>query len=314
MTKINTRMAGVDVGKEHHWVMVWPDGDVIRFDNDAAGRAALRAHLSAAGVCRVGLEATGGYERDLRDELCAAGFELVRHQPAQIRFFARAGLKRAKTDRLDTRLIAQFTAENKGRPVVVDAARERLCEHLTYYQQLADDLARLRTRRDGFRDLALKADLEQRIKDLAALKRRCLADLRRVARASAELVHRIALLQSVPGIGFLNAIGLAARMPELGTLTRQQAAALLGVAPFHDTSGRHDGARHVAGGRRKVRNPFYMAGLAATRSDPQFAAFYQGLRARGKHHKVALVACMRKLLAAANLVLKQNRPWLPATT
>ncbi len=312
MVENSTRTAGIDVGKLDLWVALWPDGEPIRFSNDAAGRLALQAHLIAADVGRVGLEATAGYERDLRDVLCDAGFELVLHQPAQIRYFARARLKRAKTDRIDARIIAQFTAETEGRPVRVDPVRERLAEHLTYYEQLADDLARLRTRRDGFRDPALRADLEQRIADLATLKRRCLAELRLAAKAGADIARRIALLQSVPGIGFLNALVLAIRMPELGELSRQQAAALLGIAPFHDASGRHDGARHIAGGRRKARNLFYMAGLAAARSDPQFAAFYQALKARGKHHKVALVACMRKLLAAANLVLKQDRPWIKA--
>lgn len=311
MSEISTRTAGVDVGKEHLWAAVWPDGEPLRFDNDAAGWQALRAHLAGAGVRRVGLEASGGYERDPRDMLCQSGFELVLYQPGQVRFFARAKLRRAKNDRIDARIIAQFTAEMGGRPIVVDPLRDRLAEHLTYYEQLADDLARLRTRRDGFRDAALKADLERRIADLAALKRRCLAELRRTAKASADIAHRLALLQSVPGIGFLNALVLAVRMPELGGLSRQQAAALLGVAPFHDSSGRHDGARHIAGGRRKPRNLFYMAGLAAVRSDPQFRAFYKALTARGKHHKVALVAAMRKLLAAANLVLKQNRPWIP---
>lgn len=311
MVDPTTKVAGIDVGKAHLWLAIWPDGDPRQFANNASGREMIGAELAAAGVVRVGLEASGGYERDLRDSLQAAGFQVVRHQPAQVRSFARSKLKRAKSDRIDARMIAWFTAEaREARILPPDPERERLAERLTYYEQIADDLRRLRTRCDGFRDPAIKAELEQRIAELLALKRACLAGMRKAAKACKPMLGTIELLQSIPGIGFLNALVLAVRMPELAELNRQQAAALLGVAPFHDESGKHDGPRHIAGGRQNARNTFYMAALAATRSHPKFKAFYQGLVARGKHHKVALVACMRKLIAAANAVLKRKSPWI----
>lgn len=306
-----TKAAGIDVGKAHLWLAIWPNGQPMQFTNDAAGWQMISSHLAAAGVCRVGLEPSGGYERNPRDALHAAGFQVVLHQPAQVRSFARSRLKRAKSDRIDARMIAWFTAEaGEARVLRPDPQRERLAEKLTYYEQVTDDIARLRTRLESFRDPALKARIEERITGLLVLKDACVAEMRKDAKATETLGQAVKLLQSIPGIGFLNALVLAVRMPELAEITRQQAAALLGVAPFHAESGKHEGPRHIAGGRQRIRNTFYMAALAAVRSHPDFKAFYKQLIQRGKHHKVALVACMRKLIAAANAVLKRKSPWI----
>lgn len=304
-----TKVAGIDVGKAHLWLAIWPKGQPMQFTNDAAGWQMISSHLAAEGVRRVGLEPSGGYERDPRDALHAAGYEVILHQPAQVRSFARSRLKRAKSDRIDARMIAWFTAEApEARVLRPDPERERLAEKLTYYEQITDDIARLRTRLESFRDPVLKARIEERITGLLALKQACVAEMRKDAKAT--LGQAVKLLQSIPGIGFLNALVLAVRMPELAEITRQQAAALLGVAPFHAESGKYEGPRHIAGGRQRIRNTFYMAALAAVRSHPDFKAFYKQLVERGKHHKVALVACMRKLIAAANAVLRRKSPWI----
>jgi len=310
---LGTTVAGVDVSKARLDVVLWPQGESFALGNDASGWRALRKRLRAAGVKRLGLEASGGYERGVVEAVRDDGLEVVLLRPLQVRAFARFRGQRAKTDRIDAALIAECAAQAEERAHERPRECKEAADLLTLYEQTAGDLARLRNRLERFRDGELAALLTEPIAYLKAFRQTLLIRLRRLVRTHDQLAHRVALLQSIPGVGFLNAISLAARVPELGGMTRQQAAALLGLAPFNHDSGNWQGARHIAGGRARPRRLLYMAAVAAARCDPSMIAFYQRLIGKGKPHNVAIVAVMRKLVAAANAVIKRDTPWIPTS-
>jgi transposase len=307
--KTSTKIAGVDVGKRHLDVAVHGGEDEVRFANDAAGFAMLGDWLAQRGVRRVGMEATGGYEKGVCRFLQEAGVETILHQPLEVRLFARLKRRRAKNDRLDARLIADATARIEAVRAAADPLVVELAERMTAYEQAADLLAQARTHREHTRLADLRADLEGHIRILAARKKALAADLVRRIRARADLARRFDLVMSLPGVGAISAAALVIRMPELGAMEHGQPGALLGVAPFDRDSGQWKGQRFIGGGRQRPRRIVYMAALAARRTDPGLRAFAERLAAKGKPPKVILVAVMRKLIEAANLVLKRGAPW-----
>lgn len=311
--KITTKVAGVDVSKRHLDVAVHGEAGGARFDNTPEGHAMLAAWLAGRGVARVGLEATGGYEKGLLEELQSRGFAMVRHQPLEVRLFARLKRKRAKNDKIDARLIAAATAQVEAIKAAADPCLSELAERMTAYEQAADLLAQARTYREHTRLADLRTELDGMIRVLAARKKALAADLIVRIRSHADLAARFDLLRSLRGFGPINAAALVIRMPELGAMKRGQAAALLGVAPFDCDSGDRKGQRFVSGGRMRPRRLVYMAALAARRMDPSLKAFADRMAAAGKPPKVILVAIMRKLIEAANLVLKRGTPWVPTT-
>jgi transposase len=279
--------------------------------NDPAGWREAIAWLGQAGVERVGIEASGGYERDGIHALRRAGFTVIVHQPMQVRLFARMRLQRAKNDRLDARIIAAFTALPQPDRPAAPPALQALGDHLVFIDQLAQDIARLKTRIEHQRDPRL-ADMIRA--DIQALKSRLRDERRRLEQAVRQdqsLNRRLDLLLSIPGIGLPTALALVIAMPELGSISREQAAALIGLAPFDRDSGKHCAQRHIAGGRARPRHAVFAAALpAAYRWNRQLMALYARLTANGKSHKVALVACARKLVIFANTVLQRERPWI----
>jgi transposase len=303
------KCGGVDVGKTFLDAAV-EGGAALRRPNTPEGRADLVAFFHAHGVARVGLEASGGYEIEIRDDLGAAGLNPALVQPAQARAFARAMNLRVKTDKIDAALIAAFTSVMKT-PVRQDDPRlAPLAERLTRLEQVEEDLARMRTRRDRFRDEEMIADLEEEIARLKKRQREMVADLQRRVRACADLAKRLDLLVSIPGVGLRTALSLVIRMPELGSLSREAAASLAGMAPVTRESGRWRGEAHVGGGRKRVgRAVFAAAQAACLRWHPRLVELYKRLRAAGKHHNVAVVACARKLVIYANTVLAKGQPW-----
>lgn len=311
--KTSTKVAGVDVSKRHLDAAVHGEADEARFANDVEGFAQLGDWLVQRGVARVGLEATGGYERLVCGFLQAHSFEVVLHQPLEVRLFARLKRRRVKNDRDDARLIAAATAQVDAVKAAADPYLTELAERMTAYDQAADLLAQMRTYREHTRLADLRADLEAHIRILAARKKALAADLVRRIRERADLAARFDLIASLPGVGPITAVALVIRMPELGAMTQGQPAALLGVAPFDRDSGEWKGQRFIGGGRERPRRLVYMAALAARRVDPELKAFADRLAAKGKKPKVVLVAVMRKLIEAANLVLKRGTPWIPST-
>lgn len=309
-TSTKIAVAGVDVGKD------WLDAAVLgggteRVANSPEGHEHLIAFLRQSRVRRVGLEASGGYERALVARLRQAGLTVARLQPRQIRAYAGFKLARAKTDRLDAALIAAATAAlGEPRPAP-DPRLDAWAEHLTVIEEIEEDIARAKTRLEHLRDERLRGLLRDDIARLTARRRDELKLLLAALRADPAIARKLALVLSIPGIGERTAIALLVRLPELGTLSREEVAALVGVAPFNHDSGRHAGERRIAGGRARLRKSLFAAAQAAARQwNPALIDLYQRLKAKGKAHKLAIVACTRKLAIYANTVLARGTPWI----
>jgi transposase len=308
--KHNIKIAGVDVGKAWLDVAIHGLDEVTRVANTDAGRIALVAWLKTRQVARVGLEATGGYERAARMALDAAGFEVVVHQPLEVRLFARLKRLKAKNDRLDAALIAAVTAQVDAVKAAGDPRLADLAERLTAYEQAADLAATMKTFLEHASLKDVVKDFTTQIRSMERLKAKLAKAVLDGIKAHADLAERLKLLLSLPGVGPVVAASLIVRMPELGAMSRGQAASLLGVAPFDRDSGQFKGLRLIGGGRARPRRLVYLAALSAKRCDPGLKAFAERLRDRGKAPKVVVVAVMRKLIEAANLVLSRGQPWL----
>jgi len=300
---------GIDVAKA--WLDVATAGDEPpwRVDNDAAGIAALVERLAALAPQQIVLEPTGGLETAVTAALLAAGLVVAVVNPAQVRAFAAASGQRAKTDTLDARVLARFAARMQppARPLP-DATTQELRALLTRRRQLREMHTAEQNRRPTLPP-GLVPDLETHLRELQAHLAALDAALERVIAASPAWQAKEALLCSIPGIGPVVARTLLAHLPELGTLTRQEAAALVGVAPLNHDSGRSQRPRHIGGGRGGVRAMLYMAALTAARCDPSMHAYAERLAAYGKPTKVVLVACMHKLLTIANAIVRDGVPW-----
>jgi len=305
-----TDVAGIDVSKAHLDAALHGQDARLRVANTQAGCARLATWLSHFGVSRVGMEASGGYERLPVDELRKAGFEVALLQPRQVRAFAVYRLKWAKNDQIDAALIARCTAELDTVQAPRDARLAAMDEHLRLIEQIEADLSRQKTRSEAYRDRRLKRWITQ---EVARLERRLKAEIALLMATIArhqDLISRLRLIQTVEGVGERTALTLLILMPELGQLSREQAASLAGLAPFDDDTGMQRGHRHIAGGRFRVRRAIYAAALAASfRWNPRLINLYQRLRAKGKSHKQALVACARKLLIFVNAVVARGSAW-----
>jgi transposase len=300
---------GIDVAKE--WVDVYerPTGLTMRVANDPDGWATLVARYTAPPPTRIVLEATGGYEVGLVTQLDLAGLPPAVMNPLAIRRFAQSLGKRAKTDRLDAAVLAEYgeRVRPEPRPVPTETARQ-LQEVIARHRQLTKMLVEEKNRRQQVTALVLPsvdahiAWLEQQRAEVDRL-------LESVVASDPTWQERVRVLDSVPGIGALTATILAVGMPELGACSGSAAAALLGVAPHAQESGRRQGPRHVGGGRRLVRHAFYEAVMSTVRWDPVIGTHYRQLRDAGKPHKVALIACMRRLLGILNAMLRGGLTW-----
>lgn len=302
--------AGIDVAKAFLDLAVEGCGEVQRFANDRAGIARLVAELTRLGVRRVGMEATAGYERAVYDTLLAAGFAAVLLQPIEVRAFAVATRRRAKTDALDARLIAACVRHIGRAGTRYTALHLRLAEQMLFVEQIEEDLACAKTRLEHYSQPETRRKAAAIVKRLTVRRDRERIHLARELRADPALARRFDLLVSVPGIGERTALTLVIRLPELGSLSRQEIAALVGVAPFDVQSGHHKGAARIKGGRSRVRKALFAAALpAAYRWNPALVAFHRRLLDKGRAHKQALIACARKLVIYANAVIQRGTPW-----
>ena len=315
MTQTSTTTAGIDTSKSRLDVAVHGRTGHWQVANSLAGWRALSARLTEAGVSRVGIEATGGYERGVVGYLRAAGFTVLILQPVQVKAFGRARLRRAKNDVLDAVLIAACAASLDQDRIAPDLRLAELAEHLTFVEQVEEDIKRCKTRLEHIDEPRLRRLV---LADIDRLKARRLAQIRYIARqlrSHPDLAARLDLVLSIPGIGERTALALLIRMPELGRVSREQAAALAGLAPFDNDSGQRKGQRHIAGGRSRLRHSLFAAALpAAFRWNKALIALYSRLIAAGKAHNAALVACARKLLIYANTVVQRGTPWYERTT
>jgi transposase len=314
MTQTSTTTAGIDTSKSRLDVAVHGRTGHWQVVNALAGWRVLAAKLAEAGASRVGIEATGGYERGVVRHLRAAGFTVLILQPVQVKAFGRARLRRAKNDVLDAVLIAACAASLDQDRIAPDLRLAELAEHLTFVEQAEEDIKRCKTRLEHIDEPRLRRLV---LADIDRLKARRLAQIRYIARqlrSYPDLAARLDLVLSIPGIGERTALALLIRMPELGRVSREQAAALAGLAPFDNDSGQRKGQRHIAGGRSRLRRSLFAAALpAAFRWNKALIALYSRLIAAGKAHNAALVACARKLLIYANTVVQRGTPWYERT-
>jgi transposase len=304
---------GIDVAKAQFDIAVRPCGAQWTATHDEASIAALVGRLVALAPTLVVLEATGGREVGLVAALAAAGVPVAVVNPRQVRRFAQAVGQLAKTDALDAQLLARFADAVRPTPrSVPDAPAQQLSAFLARRQQLVAMITAER-QRFGTALPPVQVRIRSHIRWLEAELADVDGQLQAAVQASPVWREREDLLRSVPGIGPTTALTLLADLPELGSLNRKAIAALVGVAPLACDSGTLRGRRIVWGGRARVRSTLYMATLVATRFNPPIRAFYTKLCAAGKPKKVALVACMHKLLLILNAILRQRAPWAPPT-
>jgi transposase len=300
---------GIDVSKATLEVAERPEGTTQQVANEEAEIRTLVGRLGAASPALVVLEATGGYETAVVAALAAAGVPVVVANPRQVRDFGRATGQLAKTDRIDAQLLALFAERVRPTPrPLTDEITQALQALLTRRRQLLEMLMAERNRLEHA-SRAVQRSITQHIRWLEKQLARVDNDLDDMIESSPLWRAKDDLLQSVPGVGPRMSRTLLGELPELGTLTRKQIAALVGVAPHARDSGTLRGRRSVWGGRATVRSALYMSALVASRFNPVIRTFYQRLRTAGKPPKVALTACMRKLLIILNAMARTNTRW-----
>jgi len=300
---------GIDISKARLDVALRPTGGAFMVPHDETGITTVVHRLSSLAPAGIVLEATGGLEVVLTGALATAGLPVTVVNPRQVRDFARATGRLAKTDALDAQILAQFAEVMRPacRPLP-DASTQQLAALITRRRQLVEMLTAEKNRRSSA-PRGMRAQIQQHIEWLQHHVAQLDQDLTTAVQASPIWREHDELLQSVPGIGPVVTRTLLAELPELGTLTHKQIAALVGVAPLNRDSGAFRGKRTVWGGRATVRAALYMGALVAARHNRVLKAFYQRLRQGGKAPKVALTACMRKLLTMLNAMLKHRTPW-----
>ena len=302
-------VVGIDVSKD--WLDVAMGSESRRIVNDAEGIGELVNRVRDAGAQLVVMEATGGYETQAATAIAGAGLRLAVVNPRQVRDFAKATGRLAKSDRIDAHVIAAF-----GQAVDPQIVRLPDEETLELQRLIArrSQLVGMRVQ-EANRLALMKGTMRKQIKAHIAWLDKAIdevnTDLTARLRTSAAWHEKDELYRSMKGVGPITSSTLMASLPELGTLDRRSIAALVGVAPFNRDSGVFRGRRTIWGGRAQVRHIVYMAATTATRSNPVIREFYERLIARGKPHKVAMVACMRKMLTILNAMARTNTPWTP---
>lgn len=305
---------GVDVSKDHLDVAFPDRARVWRTGNDKAGLSALGRKLAELEAPQLVCEATGGYTRRLERDLAHRRIAFSRINPRQIRDFARATGRLAKTDAIDAGIILRFaqTMQPPAAPAPSEAQIE-LADLVRRRRQLVD-MAAMEKQRTAHADdgpggeriaASIRRHLDFLLGEIGEIDQRIAGQIE----ADPDLARRAELLRSIPGVGAIAAATLVAELPELGRVGKKQIAALVGVAPMNRDSGLARGEAHIAGGRASVRCVLYMATLSALRCNPPVKTFYQRLRADGKPPKLAIVAAMRKLIIAANAIIEHDRPW-----
>jgi transposase len=306
---------GIDVSKNTLDIAVHESGERWTSNNDSQSGVALATKLKQLQATSIVLEATGGREALLTAILSTADLPVIVVNPRQIRDFARATGQLAKTDQLDCRVLAHFAAaiDPPVRPLKSEQT-QHLEALLARRRQIVEMLVAEKNRLANNRDRAVVKDLQAHISWLERRLKSSDDELQRVLKQSPLWHERDQLLRTVPGVGPVLSLTLLAQLPELGNLNRREIAKLVGVAPFNWDSGQWRGSRHIWGGRAAVRAPLFMATLCAIRINPTIKSFYCRLIMAGKAPKVALIACMRKLLTILNVMVKTQTTWRIASS
>jgi transposase len=303
-------IVGIDVSKDRLDIAVRPSGEAFVVARNAAGLEQLVARLRADPPYLVALEATGGFETVAAAALAAAGLPVVIVNPAQVRSFAKAVGQRAKTDPIDAAVIAHFAAATQPEPrPLPDEATRMLADLVGRRRQIIEMIGAERQREKRVTLPRLRKSIARLLKALEKELASLDADIDDAVRGSPAWREKEDLLASVPGVGPTIARTLIAELPELGQLGRKEIAALVGLAPFTQQSGKWRGRSFIGGGRPPVRSVMYMGALVASRHNPVLKAFFDRLIAAGKPKMLALIAVARKLLTILNAILRDNRPW-----
>lgn len=313
MNKNDKVVAGIDVSKAVLDVATVPNGEVMQLANDASGIDELTKTLKSAGMDLVVMEATGGYETAVASALVGAGLRVAVVNPRQIRDFAKASGRLAKNDRIDAQVIAAFGQAIEPEIVHLPDEQTRKLEKLIVRRRQlvamrVQEVNRLGLMHGPMRK-RVKAHVDWLDKEIDKLD----VDITAGLRSSPAWRAKDELLRSFKSVGPVTSSTLVVALPELGQLDRRAIAALVGLAPFNHDSGVMRGRRSIYGGRSRVRSVLYMAATTAIRCNPGIRAFYERLKSRGKPHKVAMVACMRKMLTILNAMVRQSTPWTPET-
>lgn len=308
---MNKQVAGIDVSKGTLDVALSSGAEVMRLANDAEGIDGLVKKLKSAAIDLVVVEATGGYETAVATALVGAGFRVAVVNPRQVRDFAKASGRLAKNDRIDAQVIVAFGLAIEPEIVRLPDEDARELEALLVRRRQLVAMRVQEVNRLGLTQGAMRKNIKAHVEWLEQQIDRLDIDLTAGLRSSPAWRAKDELLRSFKGIGPISSSTLIIDLPELGQLDRRAIAALVGIAPFNRDSGVMRGRRSIYGGRSRVRTVLYMAATTAIRSNPVIRDFYQGLKARGKPHKVAMVACMRKMLTILNAMVRQSTPWTP---
>lgn len=301
---------GIDVSKDHLDVHIRPSAEIFVVPRDGAGLATLVDRLRPIAPHLVALEATGGLEAIVVAALAAAGLPVVVVNPAQVRSFARALGKRAKTDPIDAAVIAHFAEATAPeiRPMA-DGATRLLADLVARRRQIVEMIGSERQRLRHEPPIRVRRSIERLLRALEKELADIDHDIGGAVRGSPAWREAEDLLSSVPGVGPVTSRSLIAELPELGTLDRKKIAALAGLAPFTRQSGTWKGKAFIGGGRTAVRTTLFMAAFVATRYNPVLKAFYQRLLAAGKPKILAIIAVARRLLTILNAIIRDRRPW-----
>jgi transposase len=306
-------VVGIDVSKDRLDVHVHPSGEAFGVARNAEGLEELNARLAPLGAWAVAVEATGGFESVVAASLGGSGLPVIVVNPAQVRAFAKALGKRAKTDPIDAAVIARFVEATKPqiRPLP-DADTQLLAELVTRRRQIIQMIVAERQREKQMANRRLKKSVARLILALSKELNELDAGIDEAVRGSPAWREKEDLLKSVPGVGPIVSRTLIAEMPELGQLDRRQVASLAGLAPWTRQSGKWRGKSFTGGGRRTVRTVIFMAAMVAKRCNPVLKDFHQRLINAGKPKMVAIIAVARKLLTILNAILRDKKPWQPA--
>ena len=306
---------GIDVGKRELEVAVHDQAGTRQYSNSPKGIQNLQKDIDSQSVKLIVVEATRGYEYKMVKTLLKAGLPVSLVNPTRVRRFAQASGQLAKTDRLDAHVLARFAKVMKPKIWMLKSeVEEQLSQWITRRRQLVSMLTAEKNRLGSAREYAranIKRHIEWLEEDLDDLEEQ----IESLLHSQPAYQQKIDIFVSPPGVGNVTALTLVAQLPELGLFNRQQISALVGLAPLNRDSGRYRGKRRTFGGRSAVRSALYMATLSAIRHNPVIKAYYERLLANGKEKKVAITACMRKLLVILNAMARDQQPWrYPSST
>jgi transposase len=301
---------GIDVGKQHLDGVLLPGGEHRQLPNTPAGWEAMRQWGGDQQIELAVVEATGGYEQGVARVLQAAGIGVHVGNPWQLRRWVQGQGQRAKNDRIDAGLLASYGVQQQPKPSRIAPDHERTVAMVRRRRsQLVDQRRSEKTRLKQVAEPLVEASLRVNIASLSTQINALERELRKLIKADAALQVRVRQLKTAPGIGFLTAVQLAVELPELGQGAAKGIAGLVGVAPYPQDSGQFRGRRVITGGRARLRHGLYEATLTTVRCDPTFHAHYQQLLARGKTHKQAMIACLRRLLGILHVMVRDDLTW-----